>query len=137
MSYKSFCRQVILEELQQLPGHPTAQEIFDRVRQRLPRVSLATVYRNLEALAARGLIRKLEGACERRRFDAELKDHYHLRCLACGRLDDAPVPRQEELERQVGEQSNYLILGHNLEFYGLCPACRARQLTPNLDKGSQ
>lgn len=135
MSRISYCRQIILEELQRYPGHPTAQEIYERVRQRLPRVSLATIYRNLEALVARGLVRKLESATDRRRFDGGLQDHYHLRCLACGRVEDAPLPLQEELNRLVGAQSNYLILGHNLEFYGLCPACRAKQAAPAPEKG--
>ena len=53
-------RQVILEELRLCRSHPTADELYSRVRRRLPRISLGTVYRNLETLAERGLIRKME-----------------------------------------------------------------------------
>lgn len=120
----SYCRQIILEEVKKDRGHPSAQEVFHRVRQRLPKVSLATVYRNLEALAAAGLIRKLETGTQERRFDGELQAHYHLHCLNCGRLDDVPLPPQTELNQLVAAQSNYQVLGHHLEFFGLCPDCR-------------
>jgi Fur family ferric uptake transcriptional regulator len=53
-------RQVILEELKKVKSHPTANEVYDMVRKRLPRIGLGTVYRNLDLLAERGIIKKLE-----------------------------------------------------------------------------
>lgn len=124
MRKSSLQRQVILEEVVKEKTHPSAQEIYERVRQRLPRISLGTVYRNLEHLADKGLIRKIESADGQRRFDGELSDHYHIRCLYCGRVDDAPLPLLTRLDQTFGRMSEYTILGHRLEFYGICPYCR-------------
>lgn len=117
-------RQIILEELQSSKNHPSAQEIYERVRHRLPKISLGTVYRNLEQLAANGLIKKMEAADGQRRFDGDLAEHYHVRCLFCGRVEDAPLPLLSRLNQTFGTMSDYTILGHRLEFYGICPRCR-------------
>jgi Fur family ferric uptake transcriptional regulator len=65
-------RKVILEEIRKTDSHPTADELYQRVRQRLPHVSLGTIYRNLETLAASGLIQKLEMGGSQKRFDGNL-----------------------------------------------------------------
>jgi Fur family transcriptional regulator, ferric uptake regulator len=124
MKRSSVQRQVILEEVIKEKDHPSAQEIYQRVRQRLPKISLGTVYRNLEQLASNGLIRKIESADGQRRFDGELAEHYHIRCLYCGRVDDAPLPLLSRLNQNFGRMSEYQILGHRLEFFGICPRCR-------------
>lgn len=118
-------RDIILEEVRRQKVHPSAQEIFARVRQRLPKISLGTVYRNLEQLAAHGLIRKLELPGEQRRFDGDVSQHYHIRCLVCGRVDDISGPPLTRLEQSFETLSQYTILGHHLEFTGICPGCRA------------
>ena len=64
-------RSIILEELRAMGRHPTACELYDAVRGRLPRISLATVYRNLEFLSEKGLIRKITTAGRRKRFDMD------------------------------------------------------------------
>ncbi len=74
-------RKVIVEELTKSTDHPTAGDIYDTVRKRLPRISLATVYRNLELLAAHGVIQKLELCGSPARFDARRDGHYHIRCV--------------------------------------------------------
>ena len=78
-------RQVILEELRKLKSHPTAGELCQIVRQRLPRISLGTVYRNLEILSRSGVVLKLDVAGLEMRFDGTVDNHYHVRCLDCGR----------------------------------------------------
>jgi Fe2+ or Zn2+ uptake regulation protein len=62
-------REIILDELNRSKTHPTADELFDRIKHKLPRISLATVYRNLEILSAAGLIKKLEMSGRQKRFD--------------------------------------------------------------------
>jgi Fur family transcriptional regulator, ferric uptake regulator len=124
-------RQVILEELSKVKTHPTASELYDMVRKRLPRIGLGTVYRNLELMAENGLILKIEVGGTQKRFDATTEDHYHIRCSLCGRVDDIDVPVMEELATQAANSSAYLILGHHVEFTGICSACRQqRQNTP-------
>ncbi|MGB6838553.1 MAG: transcriptional repressor [Dehalococcoidia bacterium] len=119
-------RQVILEELGKVSSHPTADEVYEMVRQRLPRVSLGTVYRNLEMLSERGMIKKLELGGTRRRFDGNARDHYHVRCIRCGRLEDAPVEPVTAVEDALRRATDYEIIGHRLEFIGLCPQCKKR-----------
>jgi len=117
-------RQVIFEELAKVKSHPTAQEVFDMVRRRLPRIGLGTVYRNLELMAETGLILKLEVGGSQMRFDATTEPHYHVRCLVCGKVDDIEIPVAESLTAAAGEATSFQILGHHVEFTGLCPACR-------------
>ncbi len=117
-------RDIILEEVRRSKTHPSAQEVFERVRPRLPKISLGTVYRNLEQLAAHGLIRKLELPGQQRRFDGDLSDHYHIRCLACGQVDDIPGPLRVQVRQLPATLNNYTILGHRLELIGICPRCR-------------
>jgi Fur family transcriptional regulator, ferric uptake regulator len=124
-------RQVILEELRNLTSHPTAGALYDVVRRRLPRISLGTVYRNLELLARTGTIQKLEFGGEAR-FDGCVARHDHLRCVRCGRVDDVSAPPLDLFEGAANDWGGYQILGHRLEFFGICPQCRGRT-----DDGSQ
>jgi Fur family transcriptional regulator, ferric uptake regulator len=123
-------RQIILEELQKLDSHPTAIELYDLVRRRLPNLSLGTVYRNLDLLARSGTIHKLEWSSGEARFDGNMRRHDHLRCQGCGRLEDIEgVPL--ELPPVVGNDfRGYVILGHRLEFVGMCPQCRCKGSQP-------
>ena len=118
-------RRVILEELKKTTAHPTAGELYDTVRRRLPRISLATVYRNLELLAGSGVIQKLELSGSPARFDGRPEDHYHIRCTQCGRVEDLPLMPLPELEGTLQKASNYQITGLRLDCAGICPACRA------------
>ena len=77
-------RAVILEELRKVKTHPTADELYSIVRERLPRISLGTVYRNLDFLADTGEIRRLEAAGTTKRFDGDISWHQHVRCIHCG-----------------------------------------------------
>lgn len=120
-------RRIILEELGANRTHPTASEVYELVRRRLPRISLGTVYRNLELLSEQGLVRKLELGNSQRRFDAVTENHYHVRCVKCGRIEDAPIEPVMTLENAVRGATDYEIIGHRLEFMGLCPACRGNQ----------
>lgn len=119
-------REVILEELRRVKTHPTADEIYQRVRKKIPEISLGTVYRNLELLSAGGIINKISLAGTRKRFDGRVEQHYHLRCLGCGRVEDLEMPLLGHLEKEAARLSDYEITGHCLEFYGLCPACRRK-----------
>jgi len=118
-------RRVILDELGRLHEHPTVRELFGRVRRRLPRISLGTVYRNLELFSQRGLIRTVELGTSERRYDADTDAHYHVRCIRCGRIENAPVERLGGLEERLAKASGYEIVGHRLEFEGICPACQS------------
>ena len=116
-------RQIILEELGKVKTHPTANEVYDMVRKRLPRIGLGTVYRNLELMSETGIILKLEVGGTQKRFDATVDPHYHIRCLSCGKVDDIEIPVIEEINKSAAEASHYQVLGHHIEFSGICSAC--------------
>ena len=119
-------RQGILEELRKTDTHPSADELFGRVRKHMPRISLGTVYRNLEILSELGEIQTIEMAGSLKRFDGVAENHYHIRCVNCDRLIDAPVEVNQTLENAVQVQTDFRILGHQVEFTGICPDCRRR-----------
>ena len=117
-------RQIILEELKKDYSHPTASVVYQKVRRRLPQISLGTVYRNLEILSEQGLIKKLELSGTQKRFDGTLSDHYHVRCLKCGQISDVHIESIKALEEKLRATCDYEIIGHRLEFIGLCPKCK-------------
>jgi len=119
-------RRVIIEELQGAEWHPTADELYVRVRERLPRISLGTVYRNLELLAERGLIRKVYCGGGPHRFDGSAGQHGHIMCVQCGRIEDVSVEGLEVSERVIAERTGFRVTGHALEFWGVCPECEGR-----------
>lgn len=119
-------RKVILEELRKVKTHPTADEVYDMVRKTIPRISLGTVYRNLEFLCSKGLVLKLGAPGEQKRFDGTPEPHPHIRCTICTRVVDVecdvPVP---EIPQE--EAHGFKILNTNVEFVGICPACQEAQ----------
>ena len=119
-------RQIILEELGKVTSHPTANEVYDMVRKRLPRIGLGTVYRNLELMAETGIILKIEVGGTQKRFDATIEPHYHIRCLSCGKVDDIELPVMSEINTTAAEISKYQVLGHHIEFSGKCPMCQKK-----------
>ncbi|MFH1102889.1 MAG: transcriptional repressor [Pseudomonadota bacterium] len=119
-------RKLILEVLNKMGTHPSADELYDAVRMHLPRISLGTVYRNLEILSELGQIQKLELGGATRRFDWDTSKHYHIRCVECGRVDDAPLAPLQKIENELYGSTVFTIIGHRLEFTGFCPKCSRR-----------
>ena len=119
-------RQVVLEELRKLASHPTAAELYERARRRLPKISLGTVYRNLDVLVQRGVIRKLETGGSEARFDAIADRHFHVRCIRCGRVDDAHGLPDESVKAVFKDVSSYEIVGVRLDLLGVCLECRRK-----------
>jgi Fur family ferric uptake transcriptional regulator len=123
-------RKVILEELRIMDHHPTADELYHKVRERLPRISLGTVYRNLEKLAGSGIIRKLDYAGSQMRFDGDLHSHQHIRCIECGRIEDIDgTPEPTECDRELLAGSGYSLIERRVEYTGVCPCCGGRKET--------
>lgn len=128
-------RQVILQSLRKnMATHPSADEVYEVVRQNLPRISLGTVYRNLEILCELGEIQKLEFGGTLKRFDGNPLAHYHIRCTLCDRVDNVDLDPVKYIEADIASATDYKILGHRLEFIGLCPECDAHMVSPGLKK---
>jgi Fur family ferric uptake transcriptional regulator len=116
-------RKAILSVLRCTTSHPTADEIYEMVRERIPRVSLGTVYRNLDLLAREGLVTVLSEAGEQRRYDAAGARHHHVRCEVCGRLDDVTLEDPDAIQEMLKDAGGYEIHGYSLCFVGRCRSC--------------
>jgi len=118
-------RQIILEELCKLKSHPTADEMYQILRRKMPRISLGTVYRNLEILSDCGMIQKIDVGGTQKRFDGNADIHYHIRCLRCNKVEDIEIEPDKKLENTARQLSKYTVLRHHTEFIGICPSCLA------------
>ncbi len=116
-------RRVILEELRKVCTHPTADELHAMVRLRMPHISLGTVYRNLDLLAASNEVLKLESAGSMRRFDGNTKPHCHVRCVHCGCVADVPMAQQAQPDVSYVHVKDFQITGARVEYDGICAAC--------------
>jgi len=116
-------RKIILEELRKVTSHPTADQLHQMVRRKLPGINIATVYRNLEILTDEGEIMKLDVAGTQRRFDGNALNHYHIRCIRCGRVDDVHMELVTSLEEDAARSCGYKVQAHSVEFSGICPEC--------------
>ncbi len=120
-------REIILKELQDSHQHLSADELYERVKKIMPRISLATVYRNLETLSEAGIIGKLEISGRQKRFDSDIHPHDHIYCLQCHRVDNIDFDRNLVNPAEVASDKGYRITGYRVEFKGICSACRRNQ----------
>lgn len=122
-------RRIIIEELRKLKTHPTADELYAIVREKLPQISLGTVYRNLELLAEAGKIWKLELSGKQKRFDGNVNKHFHMRCSNCGRIEDMEADEMSEIDDKLNDLVDKLkVDGYRLELSGLCSKCKAVEM---------
>jgi Fur family peroxide stress response transcriptional regulator len=118
-------RRLVLETVRSTDQHPTAEWVHRRVRDHLPRVSLATVYRNLRLLAREGLLAEFQ-AGPSVRFDARVMRHHHFTCAPCGRVYDLDEPVDSRLDARVAAKTGFRVSHHRMEFYGVCRTCMSR-----------
>ena len=126
---KTVQRQVLLEEIRRTRQHLTAAELYEAVRDRLPRISLGTVYRNLEILIESGEVSRLGVSGQETRFDGVTEKHPHYRCRVCGRIDDAEGTFSVEILGDMPVAPGWELGAPSVEFEGVCPSCRASAAT--------
>lgn len=115
-------RAAVYRFLRGTTDHPTADEVFTAVRGEIVDISLATVYKALETLVTCGLAAKLAYGDDSARYDARTEDHYHSRCVRCGRVRDVPGDAQAVVPRiRVGD--GFEVHGYRVEVVGVCPDC--------------
>lgn len=103
--------------------HPTAETVYMGIRNEFPRVSLATVYRNLSLLAELGEIQKLSPGNGPDRFDGNAHPHSHFSCDSCGSVLDLDMDDISHIDHIAGQNFSGKISGHSIFFHGLCPNC--------------
>lgn len=121
-------RALLLDVIRRAGRHLDADELYGRARQKYPRISLSTVYRNLQ------LFKKLE-LIEEHHFDEEHHhyekkpptEHQHLLCLNCGKVVEFACPVSQKLKKDIGRQHDFHITGVEVRMTGLCSDCRQRR----------
>jgi len=117
----------VYDALQDDHSHPSAEEIHRRVQKVSPRVSLGTVYRNLQRLTEEGKIRTVRLGERNARYDPTLEEHDHFICQRCGRVDDVWLKRDRHVNVTPLVARGFIIIDQSLAVHGLCPQCGPRR----------
>ena len=117
-------RALVLEAVNRLRCHATADEIYEEIKREHPYIGRATVYRNLNLLSDMGEIRKIGIPGGADRFDHRCHDHCHVKCETCGRVFDVDMDYVAGLEKNIKDTHGFEFLGYDILFRGLCPDCR-------------
>lgn len=117
-------RKIILDEIRSMHTHPTADELYMKVKDSLPKISLGTIYRNIDILHKEGLILKLETGGTQLRVDGTITPHWHILCENCGAIEDIKPIENIVLKKHVFENTNYQYVSHQMDVKGICPSCQ-------------
>ena len=124
-------RSLVLDVVNRLKSHATADEVYAEVAATHPNISKATVYRNLNLLSEMGMIRKLEIPGGADRFDHICKEHCHVKCEKCGRVFDIDIPYIDGLDNRVENRNGFELTGYDILFRGICPDCQKSRKQQN------
>jgi Fur family transcriptional regulator, peroxide stress response regulator len=120
-------RKLIIEFLSRTRSHPTAESIFEEIKDCSPALSLNTVYKTLEIFEQRGMVRKFNIGFNIYHYDANMNPHSHIVCTNCKRVDDINGNLSnlgERFIKEVESNSDYEVFYSDLFFYGHCKDCR-------------
>lgn len=122
-------RVAVMDYLLAHRTHPTVEEVYEAVAERIPTLSKTTVYNTLKLLAERGAVAQLaiEPGCSR--FDGDTSPHGHLYCTVCGGVYDIFLARMPELPVPEGEAAGHRIDTVQLHYRGVCRECRSKTFT--------
>lgn len=120
-------RQEMILIIKDSHEHVTADEIYKKLVQQFPSVSIATVYNNLKLFVNLGFVKELQFGEGLSKFEWLEKDHYHIICSECGKIEDFYYPQLKEVESFAKDLTKFNIKKHDLLFYGLCEDCGEQQ----------
>lgn len=118
-------RQLILDTVAARHDHPTADQIYLDVRAQDDKISRGTVYRNLGILSADNAVTHVKVPAADR-YDSRLDRHYHIYCVSCGKVFDAPLSYHMEYDEKIEKETGFQINRHRMIFEGLCPECKEK-----------
>lgn len=116
-------RSLVLKAVREMRCHATADEVYDKIVKENPNISRGTVYRNLNLLSDAGEIHKLGMPSGADRYDHICHEHYHAKCVKCGRVFDVEMAFMENLEKNIKDTHGFKFVGHDIIFNGICPGC--------------
>lgn len=126
MTRKNFSekREAIYSVIRNTKCHPSAEWVYNQLKDIYPNVSLGTVYRNMAMFAKQGIINSIGTINGKERFDANTSPHSHFICEECGEISDIEeVPYNPNMDRAVTLNTGYTVKKHELFFYGKCRKC--------------
>ncbi len=118
-------RELVMQTVENLCDHPTAEEIYDVAIQNCPNLSLGTVYRNLNSLVEAGRVRRVSIPGQADRFDHTLPWHSHMYCTACGSVTDADVDEKQVMKLVKNQKG--MVRDCAVVLLGMCEVCCAKQ----------
>ena len=121
-------REIILNILKENVVHPTAEYLYAKIQEKDPKISLATLYRNLNQLTENGIIKKIDGLENSSHYDHNTHNHYHFICKKCNRVYDIKSEVAPDLINKTEELTGFLIENHDIVFSGICKECRGVEL---------
>ena len=122
-------RLAIVKILAKSEGHPSVENIHAEIKKDFPTMSLATVYRNIVLLKSLGEVLELgfpDGS--NRYYGSKPTPHPHVICIKCKTIVDPDLESLEELKKEVAVETNFKILNHRLDFFGICSNCMAEKV---------
>ena len=121
-------RALLLELLRHSGGHVDADELYRRARKKNPRISLSTIYRNLQLFKKLGLVDEHHFAEEHHHYEVKPSDeHQHLLCFICGKVVEFACPMSKKFRKDIGKRYDFEITGVELRMTGICSKCRKEQ----------
>ena len=116
-------RQVIFETLTSMPGHPSPEEVYERVRRKIPAISLATVYKTIHTFLDSGIFGEVSIHHGSLRVDRNIHPHHHLVCTNCKSIVDINDEDVEPVRLRRSLPENFQVQRYSVEILGLCPKC--------------
>ena len=116
-------REAILNSLRMRTDHPTAETVYNDIREIYPNISLGTVYRNLSLLSSNGDISRIKCGDNAEHFDSNTAPHYHLICQNCNQVVDLHMDNIDFINTLAANSFGGKILGNFTYFYGICEKC--------------
>ena len=124
-------KEVTYNSLKTFMGHPTAEEVYEKVHESFPHISKATVYRNLSELEEKGKIRRIPKIGNGSdRYDMNTQQHFHAKCTQCGRVFDVDFPVDDSVVSKVNVMGDddFKLSSYQLVFEGICTKCNAKEI---------
>ena len=119
-------RLAIIRILSKSENHPSVEDIYSQLQRRFPGISQATVYHNIMLIKALGEVLEIGFASGSTRYDGiKLYPHPHVVCLQCNKIVDPDLDSLRDMTKEITDESGFEIVTYRLDFFGVCPECRA------------